>query len=93
MFTRILEFLPIRYLGKISYGMYVYHFPVIWFVQNGSRALGWDSLLPYTVWISLAAIVAISSLSYHLFEKPILDLKDRFFATNHKRVLSGVTVT
>ncbi len=33
-FVRFLEIRPARYLGKISYGLYVYHFPIIWFVAE-----------------------------------------------------------
>jgi peptidoglycan/LPS O-acetylase OafA/YrhL len=79
-FTRYLEWRPLRYLGKISYGLYVYHSPIIWF--SGRIAdLGVDSSLlkPLTAIIALLVTIMIASLSFHLMEKPIINLKDRFF--------------
>ncbi len=32
MFIRFLDWPPFQYLGKISYGLYIYHFPMIWLV-------------------------------------------------------------
>lgn len=79
-FTGYLEWRPLRYLGKISYGLYVYHSPIIWF--SGRIAdLGIDNpiLKPLTALIALIATILIASLSFHLMEKPIINLKDRFF--------------
>ena len=37
VFLRFLDWKPMRYLGKISYGLYVYHYPIIWFVGRIPR--------------------------------------------------------
>lgn len=80
-FLRFLDWKPMQYLGKISYGLYVYHAPLIWFAGR-IRDLG----LPEPTARALAALISfvatllIASASYHLMEKPILNLKDRFFS-------------
>jgi peptidoglycan/LPS O-acetylase OafA/YrhL len=58
---------PLRYLGTISYGIYLWHLPVLLSVQrieglNGVRALTYVAVL--------TIIFAIAS--WHLFEKPLL---------------------
>ena len=55
---------PGTYLGKISYGLYVFHAAVIRFVPSPLLAL------PLTI--------AIAALSYRFLESPFLRLKDRF---------------
>lgn len=73
---------PLNYLGKISYGLYVYHIIVINLLIQLFR--GWeynlDSPLMAFSFLVLALIlsVAISGLSYRLFEKPFLKLKKYF---------------
>jgi peptidoglycan/LPS O-acetylase OafA/YrhL len=85
-FVRLLEIRPARYLGRISYGLYVYHFPVIWFAGRMADLSIKDPLLkPLTAGVSLVATIAIASLSYFLLERPILNLKDRFFTVKKKR--------
>lgn len=81
MFTRLLESAPMRYLGKISYGLYVYHFPMIWFSAR-IRDLGLSEMAakPLTALIAFIATLMVASLSFHLMEKPLLNLKDRFFS-------------
>jgi peptidoglycan/LPS O-acetylase OafA/YrhL len=78
---RMLEMPWLRYLGKISYGMYVYHVGLIWFVV---RLLEERLQGEMAVWIkaavALAATILVATLSYYLLEKPILNLKDRFFS-------------
>ena len=85
MFVRFLDWPPFQYLGKISYGLYIYHFaivyffPVNWFV-SGVRGLGiseqFDPL--FILIASFVGTVAIASLSYYVLEKPFLKLKERF---------------
>ena len=86
LFNRFLELRWMRYLGKISYGMYVYHYALIFFA---SRLQDYIPLAPdqaqlLTALIAFVATLAIASASYALLEKPILSLKDRFFATESK---------
>lgn len=79
--TRFLDLPWLRYIGRISYGMYVYHFPVLWLVQRFSEDRT-QAGLPYWLYFSaaLGITILVSTLSYYLLERPILNLKDRFFA-------------
>lgn len=66
----------VQYLGRISYGLYVYHFPVIWLFRNRWT----DGLHPFLLDVgALAATIAVSALSYELFEKKCIALKDKWF--------------
>lgn len=78
--TRFLDLPWLRYIGKISYGIYVYHFPILWLIANflEERVPGQVAHWVY-VTVSFFTTIIISSLSYYLLEKPILNLKDRFF--------------
>lgn len=63
---------PITYLGKISYGLYVFHvFAGHVANQFVPRAGLW---MPY---LTMAITIAAAALSYELFEKPFLRLKTR----------------
>lgn len=63
-----------RYLGRISYSIYLYQQIVIGPVKK--------ILAGFPVWIMLpatiAVVIVIASLSYHVVERPFLKLKDRF---------------
>ena len=67
---------PLRYLDKISYGIYVYHLACISFVQY---LLG-DMALPNTVQVLVifAVTIAVAALSYEYFEKRFLRLKEKY---------------
>lgn len=84
--VRLLDKPFISYLGKISYGLYVYHFAVVWFVRR-IRDLSVPEPIakPLTFVISAVLIYFVASLSYKYFEKPILDLKDRYFPLREAR--------
>ena len=81
IFVRFLEWQPMQYLGKISYGLYVYHFPIIWFSAR-VRDLGFAEPMAkvLTAVIAFVATLLIASASYHWMEKPLINLKDRFFS-------------
>lgn len=62
-----------RYLGKISYGLYLFHGPVLAYLPV---FLGTQPN-PYLLLAnSLVLTIAISIASWHFFEKPINSLKD-----------------
>jgi peptidoglycan/LPS O-acetylase OafA/YrhL len=81
MFLRFLDSKPMQYLGKISYGLYVYHFPVIWFAAT-VRDLGFSASVTraLTALITFVVTLLLATASYYLIEKPVLNLKDRFFS-------------
>lgn len=75
----LFSFAPVQYLGKISYGLYVYHFPVIWLFQHDwARQI---QPLPLD-FLMLAATIAVAALSYETFEKKFIALKDLWFRKN-----------
>jgi peptidoglycan/LPS O-acetylase OafA/YrhL len=55
-----------RYVGRISYSVYLWHWPVIIFAQSL-----WDEFAWVVVSGLLLATVGLSALSYHLVEEPI----------------------
>lgn len=87
---RIIEMPPFLYLGKISYGIYLYHaaFSAIMSIVDfalakaGTKISLYNSLETLAVGsktcIWLVYLVIIASLSYFLIENPINRLKEKF---------------
>ena len=66
------------YLGKISYGLYVFHLLGIDFARILlSRLTGYPGFLAISV-LGLAFTIFFAILSYRFFETPFLQLKKRF---------------
>ena len=63
----ILSTRPLVALGKISYGVYLYHWPI--FVLIDRRA--WDVPVGVSLVVKCALTLIVSIASYHLIEKPI----------------------
>lgn len=73
----------INYLGKISYGIYIYHTAIIVLTVNAMRMYVGPDLrpLPFSVLLyggSVLGTVLVAGLSYQYIEKPFLRLKKRF---------------
>ena len=74
----------LQYLGRISYGFYMFHVMCIVFtIHTLDKYMGLDNditkqqhILLYG--ISFLLTVALSSLSYHIFEKAFIRLKDKY---------------
>lgn len=68
--------------GNISYGLYVYHTPVILVLMVLFKALHWQtSWFSLTVFILFSFFITliISYLSYKFIEKPFLNLRNKYF--------------
>ena len=78
IFRWILENPVMQYLGKISYGLYIFHlflYP-LWYWINGYLHV---SIQPIPLFFVLFALdVVLASLTWYLLEKPFLRLKKRF---------------
>lgn len=90
-FNQFLSWFPLRYLGRISYGFYVYHYLVLFLFRDSLTQYTLD--LTHSYWISeilvfmffAIAIVAIASFSWYIFEKPILKFK-KYFPTRQSLI-------
>jgi peptidoglycan/LPS O-acetylase OafA/YrhL len=83
---RLFEWGALRRVGRISYGGYLYHLPLI------ALCAGWKAKLvdwggagglaywaAHLLWISsmVALTLLVATVSYRVIERPFLDLKDR----------------
>jgi peptidoglycan/LPS O-acetylase OafA/YrhL len=76
----VLASAPMVYLGRISYGLYLYHNFMPPFVQRGFAAIGHtESSGTWVFFVACsAASVAVASASWWAIERPLLALKDRW---------------
>jgi peptidoglycan/LPS O-acetylase OafA/YrhL len=81
----VFSFAPLGWLGRISYGFYVFHILLEPFYDrlgaNISHATSGDYYHIVRAAIAFILTYILSLLSFYLFEKPILSLK-RFFPVN-----------
>jgi peptidoglycan/LPS O-acetylase OafA/YrhL len=78
---RFLSWAPARYLGRISYGLYVYHYFAPYVVAKAAPALGADVLLqskPALLATYTGFTLLVAALSWHLYELPLNRLKRHF---------------
>jgi hypothetical protein len=64
---RIFSWAPLRWLGRISYGVYLWHWPV--FAAVTERSTGWG-FAAVTI-VRLALTLGLSVASFHLVETPL----------------------
>ena len=78
--SQLLSNKPMAFLGKISYGLYVYHFLALGITSQFFKV----THINHWLWVLLVFIlpllltIALSALSYLFIERPFLRLKDRF---------------
>ena len=71
-FNKLMETRPLVWIGKISYGLYLWHYPVFKWIKYANA--------PWPVKLALALLgtFAVASVSFYLLERPLLRLKKRF---------------
>ncbi|HUJ55226.1 MAG TPA: acyltransferase family protein [Gaiellaceae bacterium] len=65
---RAIGWTPLRWIGARSYGMYLWHFPIIELTRPGVD-VSWTG--PQLVVVQAALVVIAAELSYHFVEQPI----------------------
>jgi peptidoglycan/LPS O-acetylase OafA/YrhL len=73
----------LNYLGKISYGVYMYHMPVVYAIAFLFKRMAWTGPVGWYYFATYFAVVfaltgALASASYYGLEKPLLRYSKRF---------------
>jgi len=68
----LLEFKPLQWVGKISYGLYLWHYLMYEFSKKTFTAVETQ------IAVGIALAFAVSALSYYIVELPFLKIKTRF---------------
>ncbi|MBS1745642.1 MAG: acyltransferase [Bacteroidetes bacterium] len=68
------------FIGKRSYGIYLYHFPIFLFLENLRKEHDMVNFIEVTC-LRFFVSILIATISYRYIESPILKLKKRFSVT------------
>jgi len=80
--ARLFSFPPLTFIGRISYGMYLWHFPLFTFI-NAQRT----GLSPWPLFVvRVIPTIGIATLSFYLVERPIR--QGTFFTRFRAQVLT-----
>jgi len=74
----LLRLWPLRRLGVISYGLYLYHLPILLLTLDLARGLGLPGKPSYIRILGVLMAVPVAALSWRYIERPLLDLKRRY---------------
>jgi peptidoglycan/LPS O-acetylase OafA/YrhL len=80
--TAVLTVRPLRYLGRISYGMYLWHFPLFLWITHANTGL---QEVPLFV-LRFACTLVVASASFYFVEQPI---RQRRFLRSWRTVLAA----
>ena len=67
--ARVLSVRPMVWIGTVSYGAYLWHFPVFIELDTARTGLGGTGLLA----VRVAATFVLAALSYYLVERPVME--------------------
>lgn len=86
--ARLLARRPAVYIGKLSYGWYLWHWPLLALVRGDALGEPGNGAL-------IAAVIAsflLSSASYHLIETPVRHQHPPIFRTTGKSLVAGIAL-
>ncbi|MBO0779800.1 MAG: acyltransferase [Ktedonobacteraceae bacterium] len=86
---RPLEWTPVRWIGLVSYGMYMWHLPLLvgFTIQIQHRFMnGWNTYLTYALyWLFVACVIfPFCYLFYRLIEQPGISLGNKLLARSKR---------
>ncbi|HKR06999.1 MAG TPA: acyltransferase [Bacteroidia bacterium] len=85
LFKKILFNDVINYIGLMSYGLYLFHYPVFYYFG----VIDWQTAVTNdagTYWLAVFVAFLLTWISYHLIEKPVISLgKTHFFTLKTKK--------
>jgi peptidoglycan/LPS O-acetylase OafA/YrhL len=70
----LMEMAPVRWIGQVSYGVYIFHLPVLNFTGRSLRDAGLDvkAQWPLLLAAALALTLAVAAASFYGVERPLL---------------------
>lgn len=68
----IFAFKPLAWIGLLSYSIYIWQLPMIFFSSEG-----FTEPLVSPIWLFLVKLLVVSCVSFYLFERPVLKLITR----------------
>ncbi len=86
--ARLLSTRPAVYVGKLSYGWYLWHWPLLALVRANALGASSDGRL-------IAAVIAsflLSAFSFHVIEAPIRHQSWRAFHTTRSSLIAGAAI-
>lgn len=86
-FGRVMDCLPLRAIGKVSYELYLVMYPCIYFMQKMVMKHGWGNAAYF---ISTSLLIAAAAVVVHFAAEGIIKAMDHFF--DAERFLQGVLI-
>jgi peptidoglycan/LPS O-acetylase OafA/YrhL len=90
---RPFEWRPLRWIGLISFSLYMWHLPLLIFFMTSveNHLHGWHPAAAFSLyWLwALLGIIPFSTLSYLLFEKPGMALGEKLWRRSEKKQQSA----
>jgi peptidoglycan/LPS O-acetylase OafA/YrhL len=68
---------PVRYIGRISYGLYLYHYFILFLIGIPAYKTATTGTTPALLLFALALSLAVAAASFRYLESPLLSLKAR----------------
>jgi peptidoglycan/LPS O-acetylase OafA/YrhL len=73
---RVLGHRTLAWLGLISYGIFLWHFPILYALDQGGVSEWWPKLaFPVLASVTFAITIVCAALSYYLVERPLMRFK------------------
>ena len=93
LLVRCLSWSPLQQLGTISYGFYIYHFPILWMLCDRIyEYVGHSFIVGHLATVFFCGVLTlfVSLVSWYCLEQPILRLKTYFPSKREDNLSSGV---